>query len=77
MVNEITGLESEQMFITGVVVVMDYHGFTMSHAASMPLAMIKKLRPCWEVINWKKKLLFVIAYIELEFLRRNLLHYVL
>ena len=49
MVMEIMGAESEQMFISGMILIFDYKGFTMSHVTSMPLTIFKKLRPCWEV----------------------------
>ena len=61
MVNEIMGVESEQMFITGIVVVIDYQGFSMSHVADMPFTLIKKMNSCMEVkFERKKKLCYLI-----------------
>ena len=51
MVWEILGDEDEQMFITGMVLIFDMEGFTMSHFAQMPMSMAKKLMPCWEDAN--------------------------
>lgn len=50
MVSEIFYHEEEQMFITGIVLLFDFSGFTMDHFTQMPISMMKKLKPCWEVI---------------------------
>jgi hypothetical protein len=49
MISEVLGDEDEQLFITGMVVLVDLEGFTMSHITSTPIAMMKKLMPCFEV----------------------------
>lgn len=49
MVWEIMGAEEEQMFITGMHLIFDMKDYTMNHFTSMPISMIKKLKPCWEV----------------------------
>ncbi len=41
--------EDEQMFITGVTLLMDFTNFGMNHFTAMPLSVIKKVMPCWEV----------------------------
>lgn len=51
MVWDIMGDEEEQMFITGLVLLFDFTGYTMSHFTQVPLPMVKKLMPCWEVIK--------------------------
>ncbi|XP_057368645.1 alpha-tocopherol transfer protein-like [Daphnia carinata] len=48
MLNEIMADEDEQMFITGLVVLIDMANFTMGHMTAMPMAAMKKLMPCWE-----------------------------
>ncbi len=49
MISELVGAEDEQMFITGMIVLMDMKGFTMSHFTQMPISLIKKLTQCFEV----------------------------
>ena len=49
MVWDIMSDEDEQMFITGVTLLMDFTNFGMNHFTAMPISMIKKLMPCWEV----------------------------
>lgn len=49
MIWDIWMKEEEQMFITGAVVVIDVKDFTMAHFTQMPLAVMKKLMPLWEV----------------------------
>jgi hypothetical protein len=49
MMSELLSDENEQMFITGVVIIVDLDGFTMSHVTSTPIALVKKLMPCFEV----------------------------
>jgi hypothetical protein len=49
MISEVLGDEDEQLFITGMVVLVDLEGFTMSHVTSTPIALVKKLMPCFEV----------------------------
>ena len=51
MVWELMSHEEEQMFITGMILVFDAEGFTMSHFTQMPLALAKKMMPCWEDAN--------------------------
>jgi len=51
MVWDIMGDESEQMFITGMVLIFDFDGFTMNHFTQMPPSTVKKLMPCWEDCN--------------------------
>ncbi|XP_046459118.1 alpha-tocopherol transfer protein-like [Daphnia pulex] len=48
MISELLCDEDEQLFITGMVVLVDLEGFTMSHVTSTPIAMMKKLMPCFE-----------------------------
>ncbi|KAI9559252.1 hypothetical protein GHT06_016041 [Daphnia sinensis] len=48
MVSEVLGDEDEQLFITGMVVLIDLSDFGMNHFTSMPLPVIKKLMPCFE-----------------------------
>ncbi len=45
MVSELDARDSEQMFLTGLVLLFDYQGFTFSHFTSFSPAMIKKLMP--------------------------------
>ena len=52
MVSEVLGDEDEQLFITGMVVLVDFTGFTMNHVTSTPLSMIKKMMPCFQVFNF-------------------------
>jgi len=49
MVWDILNDEEEQMFITGIVLLFDFTGYTLDHFTQMPLSMVKKLMPCWEV----------------------------
>ena len=49
MVWDILNDEEEQMFITGIVILFDFTGYTLDHFTQMPLSMVKKLMPCWEV----------------------------
>ena len=42
MVLEIMGLEEEQMFITGMVVIVDLEGYSLSHVTQRPLSVTKK-----------------------------------
>ena len=42
MVSDIMGLESEQMFIKGIVVIFDMDGFTTSHLTQKPLSLSRK-----------------------------------
>lgn len=49
MVWDILYNEEEQMFITGIVLLMDFTGYTLDHFTQMPIALMKKLKPCWEV----------------------------
>lgn len=51
MVSEVLGDEDEQLFITGMVILIDMSDFGMNHFTSMPLPMIKKLMPCFEVLH--------------------------
>ncbi|XP_046638360.1 retinaldehyde-binding protein 1-like [Daphnia pulicaria] len=51
MVSEIMADEDEQMFITGITLLMDFTNFGMNHFTAMPLSMVKKLMPCWEDAN--------------------------
>lgn len=52
MVFELMGEEDEQMFINGMVLIFDLKGYTMNHFTQMPLSMVKKLMPCWEVMHY-------------------------
>ena len=36
---------------SGMLLLFDFTGYSMSHFTQMPLAMTKKLMPCWMVIN--------------------------
>ncbi len=49
MISEILEAEDEQMFITGVLVLIDLKGFTMGHLTQMPVSLMKKLTKCFEV----------------------------
>ena len=51
MVWELLDDEEEQMFITGLILIFDMEGFTMSHFAQMPMSLTKKLQLCWEDAN--------------------------
>ena len=55
MVSEVLGCEEEQMFITGIVLMFDFSGFGLDHFTAMPMAMMKKLKPCWEVLKYTTK----------------------
>jgi hypothetical protein len=50
MVWDIMGDEDEQMFVTGMILLFDFSNYGMNHFTAMPLSMVKKLMPCWEVI---------------------------
>jgi hypothetical protein len=63
MISEVLGDEDEQLFITGMVVLVDLEGFTMSHITSTPIAMMKKLMPCFEV-PFHCSLLFYPKFVE-------------
>ena len=49
MVFEVMNAAEEQMFITGIVLLFDFGGYTMSHFMAFPLSDIKKSKLCWEV----------------------------
>lgn len=49
MVWELMVEEEEQMFITGIILIFDFTGYTLDHFTQMPLSMVKKVKPCWEV----------------------------
>jgi hypothetical protein len=49
MISEIMSDEDEQFIITGMVILIDMDGFTMSHITSTPFSTMKKLMPCFEV----------------------------
>ena len=49
MISEIMMAESEQMYITGIVMVCDFTGYTMGHFTQVPMSTMKKLMPCWQV----------------------------
>jgi hypothetical protein len=66
MVWDIMSDEDEQMFVTGMFLLFDLSDYGMNHFTAMPLSMIKKLMPCWEVniifdltLNSHKKLFTV------------------
>lgn len=42
MVLDIMGREEEQMFVTGMVIIVDCHGYTLNHFTQRPLALSKK-----------------------------------
>ncbi|XP_046459137.1 retinol-binding protein pinta-like isoform X2 [Daphnia pulex] len=48
MISEVMCDEDEQLFITGMAVLIDLEGFTLSHITATPLAMMKKLGPCFQ-----------------------------
>ena len=50
MVFEVMAKEEEQMFVTGMLLLFDLSNFGMNHFTAMPISMVKKLMPCWEVI---------------------------
>ena len=50
MVWDIMSDEDEQMFVTGMILLFDFSNYGMNHFTAMPLSMVKKLMPCWEVI---------------------------
>lgn len=52
MVSEVLGDEDEQLFVTGMVILIDLSDFGMNHFTSMPLPMMKKLMPCFEVFHF-------------------------
>ena len=49
MVFEVMAKEEEQMFVTGMLLLFDLSNFGMNHFTAMPISMVKKLMPCWEV----------------------------
>jgi hypothetical protein len=49
MIWDVLSDEDEQMFITGVTLVMDFTNFGMNHLTAIPVATVKKLMSCWEV----------------------------
>jgi len=51
MVFEVMNAAEEQMFITGIVLLFDFGGYTMSHFMALPLSDIKKSKLCWEDAN--------------------------
>ena len=42
MVSDIMGLEDEQLFITGLIIIIDLSGFSFSHLTRRPLNVTKK-----------------------------------
>ena len=55
MTFEVMNLEEEQLFITGMILIFDFSGYTMDHFLAFSLADIKKSKLCWEVkFNHKK-----------------------
>ena len=42
MISEVMSVLDETMFITGIVMIIDLEGFTLSHLMHRPLAIIKK-----------------------------------
>ena len=42
MVSDVMGLEDEQMFVTGIVIVIDLEGYSLAHVTQRPLALTKK-----------------------------------
>ena len=64
MVWEVMACEEEQMFITGMVLLFDFRGYTMDHFTSVPLSMVKKLMPCWQVFFLKQHYLILLNYCQ-------------
>jgi len=42
MVSDVMGLDEEQMFLTGIVIIVDLEGYSLSHVTQRPLAVTKK-----------------------------------
>jgi len=42
MVSDVMGLAEEQMFITGIVIIIDLEGYSLGHVTQKPLAVTKK-----------------------------------
>jgi hypothetical protein len=51
MVSEVLGDEDEQLFITGMVALVDFSGYTMNHVTGTPVSSVKKLMVCFQVIH--------------------------
>jgi len=51
MTFEVMNMEEEQLFITGMVLLFDFSGYTVNHFLAFPLADIKKSKLCWEDAN--------------------------
>lgn len=41
--------DEEQMYVTGMILLFDIKDFSMAHFAQLPLPMMKKIAPIWEV----------------------------
>ncbi|XP_046638354.1 retinaldehyde-binding protein 1-like [Daphnia pulicaria] len=48
MVSEVLGDEDEQLFITGMVALVDFSGYTMNHVTGTPVSSVKKLMVCFQ-----------------------------
>jgi len=42
MVSDVMGLQDEQLFITGMVIIIDFSGYSFGHLTQRPLAVTKK-----------------------------------
>jgi CRAL/TRIO domain len=42
MISDTMGLDDEQMFVTGMVIIIDCQGFSLNHLTQKPLALTKK-----------------------------------
>jgi heme/copper-type cytochrome/quinol oxidase subunit 4 len=85
MVWDIMSDEDEQMFVTGMLLLFDFSDYGMNHFTAMPLSMIKKLMPCWEVniilvlkfnCNQKLHLLLFLLIQEASPLRPKSMNYI-
>lgn len=49
MVMDVLMKEEEQMYVTGMILLFDIKDFSLAHFAQLPLPMMKKIAPIWEV----------------------------
>lgn len=50
MVLDVMGLAEEQMFVTGIIIIVDLEGYSLSHVTQKPLAVTKKQMQYLQVI---------------------------
>jgi hypothetical protein len=54
MISDTMGREDEQMFVTGMVIIVDVQGFSLNHLTQKPLALFKKQMYFLQVlVRWR------------------------